>query len=100
MIGTLASMLFVPAPYDVGTGTSQAVLGLTGCGVLLMVKRVNNSIWLKLALIFCITPAMALDIIYAGFPKLGHIIGFVVGVIFSLYYLSRAKASNYQEVIS
>jgi len=100
IIGTLASIVFIPAPYNVGTGASQAVLGLNACGMLLMVKGVNKSIWLKLALIFCIAPAMALDIIYSGFPKLGHIIGFAVGLIFSLYYSSNAKTSDYQEVNS
>jgi membrane associated rhomboid family serine protease len=100
IIGTLASIVFIPEPYDVGTGASQAVLGLTACGLLLMVKGINKSIWLKLTLIFCIVPAMALDIIYSGFPKLGHIIGFVVGLIISLYCLPKAKISNYQEVNS
>jgi membrane associated rhomboid family serine protease len=100
VVGTLASIIFIPAPYNVGTGASQAVLGLTACGLLLMVKGLNKSIWLKLALIFCIVPAMALDIIYSGFPKLGHIVGFVVGLIISLYYLSKAKTSGYQVVNS
>jgi membrane associated rhomboid family serine protease len=94
IIGTLASIIFVPAPYNVGTGASQAVLGLTACGVLLLVKGINNSIWLKLALIFCIIPAIALDIIYSGYPKLGHIIGFVSGLGMSLYYLPKVKLSS------
>jgi membrane associated rhomboid family serine protease len=100
IIGTLASILFVPAPYDVGTGASQAVLGVTACGTLLMLKRVNNSIWLKFSLIFCIAPAIALDIIYSGYPKLGHIIGFVVGLTLSLYYLAIVKVTRYQAVNS
>jgi len=98
IVGTLASIMFIPAPYNVGTGASQAVLGLTACGVLLMIKGINNSIWLKWVLIFCITPAMALDIIYSGFPKLGHIIGFAVGLVISLHYLAKDSTAYYQEV--
>jgi len=92
ILGTLASILPMTAPYDVGTGTSQAVLGVAGCGVLLMIKGLNNSIWLKLTLIFCIVPAMALDIIYAGYPKLGHVTGFVIGITLSIYYLSKIQS--------
>lgn len=95
IIGTLASIIAVPEPYDIGTGASQAVLGLTACGVILMIKGFNNSIWLKLVLIFCIVPALILDIIYSGYPKLGHIIGFSVGVILSLMYLSTPKTTEY-----
>jgi membrane associated rhomboid family serine protease len=95
IIGTLASVLNVPPPFDVGTGASQAVLGLTGCGVLLMVKGLDKSIWLKLAIVFCIVPAMALDIIYSGYPKLGHIIGFTVGLILSLFFIPNTKTTEY-----
>ncbi|WP_211279521.1 rhomboid family intramembrane serine protease [Cognaticolwellia mytili] len=100
IIGTLASIITVPSPYDVGTGASQAVLGLTGCGVLFMVKGLDKSIWLKLALIFCIAPALALDIIYSGYPKVGHIVGFTVGVILSLFFISNIKKTKYVQVNS
>jgi len=94
VVGTLASIISVPAPYDVGTGASQAVLGLTACGISLTAKGVNNSIRLKLALLLCIVPAMALDIIYAGYPKRGHAVAFVVGLFFSLYHLPKTKATG------
>jgi membrane associated rhomboid family serine protease len=95
IIGTLASIITVPSPYDVGTGASQAVFGLAGCGVLLMLKGLNDSIWLKLVLIFCIGPALALDIIYSGYPKLGHVIGFLTGIILSLFVISKVKITEH-----
>ena len=98
IIGTLASILPVEAPYDVGTGTSQAVFGLVACGVLLMVKGLNKSVGLKLALLFCIIPAMALDIIYVGYPKIGHLVSFATGLVISLYYLSKPNISQYQKL--
>lgn len=100
VIGTLASIITVPEPYDIGTGASQAVLGLTACGVILMVKGLNNSIWLKLALLFCIVPALILDIIYSGYPKLGHVVGFSVGVILSLIFISNTKTTEFVQVNS
>ncbi|WP_157964779.1 rhomboid family intramembrane serine protease [Algibacillus agarilyticus] len=98
IIGTLASVLPVPAPYDIGTGASQAVFGIIACGVVVMVKGVNHSIWLKCALLFCIIPAMTLDFIYAGYPKVGHLVGFATGLAMSLYWLPPFKLSNVQKI--
>lgn len=96
IMGTLASIIFVPAPYDVGTGASQAILGLTACGLFMIKTGLNQSVWLKIALVFCIAPAMILDIIYSGFPKLGHITGFVIGLSISLHYLPKTTAPGYR----
>ena len=98
--GTLAGIIFIPAPYNIGTGTSQAIFGLMACGLLLLIKGENKSLGLKLSLIFCIVPAIVLDIIYSGFPKLGHIVGFVVGFILSLYYLAKMKPPEYKVINS
>lgn len=89
--GTLASVTTVPAPYNVGTGASQAVLGICASALVLFLGRIHNSTALKVTLLITITPALALDIIYAGYPKLGHIVGFGVGLVLSFYSLPKSS---------
>jgi len=96
--GTFVSILFVSAPYDVGTGASQAAMGFAACGVLLVIRRINNTLGLKAAIVFSIAPALALDLIYAHYPKPGHIAGFIFGLLFSMYILSKNEASKAQQV--
>lgn len=93
--GTLVSMLSMPAPYNVGTGASQAVMGIAGCGVLILLKKLNTTISFKIALGFSIAPALALDLIYVHYPKPGHLISFVVGLFLGVYFLqSRIKPKS------
>jgi rhomboid protease GluP len=90
-IGTLASTLTVQPPWNLGTGASQAVLGVAGLGALLLYKRINTSTLLKSVVIFAVLPALCLDLIYAQHPKLGHILGFITGWGIGLCYLRIGK---------
>jgi len=92
--GTIFSTLFVAAPWNLGTGASQAIMGIAAFGVLLAYRNIDKSKGLKCALAFAITPALLLDLIFAHYPKPGHVLGFIVGWCIGLYYLKpRSKRS-------
>jgi membrane associated rhomboid family serine protease len=93
--GTLVGTLFVTPPWNLGTGASQAVLGIAAFGVVLFVKGVDSSKWLLATLCFSLIPAFALDLIYAGYPKPGHVVGAFIGAIAGIIY-SRKYASKFE----
>jgi rhomboid protease GluP len=90
-VGTLVSTLFVTPPWNLGTGASQAVLGIAAFGLVLLLKGINSSKWLVVILCFSLIPAFALDFIYAGYPKPGHIVGVLIGAIAGIIYLKKAN---------
>ena len=89
--GTVFSTLFASPPWNLGTGASQAIMGFSALGVVLIHQKIDISKGLKLSLIFAIVPALLLDLIFAHYPKPGHLLGFIVGYLISLYYLKEIK---------
>jgi len=92
--GTLVSTLFVTPPWNLGTGASQAVLGIAAFGLVLYLKGINSSKWLLVVLCFSLIPAFALDFIYAGYPKPGHIVGALIGAIAGIVYCKEANKAH------
>lgn len=90
-VGTLFGTLFVAPPWNLGTGASQGVLGIAAFGVVLSLKSINSSKWLVLILCSSLIPAFALDLIYAGYPKPGHIVGVFIGAIAGVLYIRKAN---------
>ncbi|WJG10882.1 rhomboid family intramembrane serine protease [Aliiglaciecola sp. LCG003] len=89
--GTIFSSVFTPAPWDLGTGASQAVLGFAGYAVVLSYSSFEPSRWLKLAVFIAIIPALYLDVNSVGYAKPGHVLSFVIGLIMALLYLNKRK---------
>ncbi len=89
--GTLVSTLFATPPWNLGTGASQAVLGIAAFGLVLSLKGVNSSKWLVAVLCFSFIPAFALDFIYAGYPKPGHVASALLGAIAGVIYCKKAN---------
>lgn len=92
-IGTFASTFTVPEPWNLGTGGSQAILGLAAAGLTMYLKRHIEG---KLALIvlgFSIVPAFALDLIFSEhhLPKVGHVVSFSLGVMLLYGFQQRGK---------
>jgi rhomboid protease GluP len=85
-IGTLVSTLFVTPPWNLGTGASQAVLGIAAFGLVLYIKGINRSKWLAAVLLLSLIPAFALDFIYAGYPKPGHLVAVLIGAVAGIIY--------------
>ena len=92
--GTLISTLFDAPPWNLGTGASQAVLGIASFGLVLSLNGINSSKWLWGILCLSLIPAFALDFIYAGYPKPGHIVGALIGAIAGAIYIHRTKNSR------
>jgi len=70
-------------------------LGIAAFGLVLSLKGINNSKWLVAVLCLSLIPAFALDFIYAGYPKPGHITGVLIGAIAGIIYCKKAdKASQ------
>lgn len=90
-VGTLVSTLFVTPPWNLGTGASQAVLGIAAFGLVLSLKGVSSSKWLVVILCISLIPAFTLDFIYAGYPKPGHIVGVLIGAIAGIIYCKKAN---------
>lgn len=102
-LGTVFSTLFANPPWNLGTGASQAILGISAFGIILYYREVDISNGLKYALLFAITPALSLDLIFAHYPKPGHLLSFAVGWIIGLYYLNEilnGSGQNYNATSS
>lgn len=85
-VGTLVSTLSVAPPWNLGTGASQAVLGMAAVGLVLYLRGIISSKWLVPVVCLSLVPAFALDFLYAGYPKPGHIVGALMGAIVGLVY--------------
>ena len=91
--GTLYSTLFVQAPWDTGAGGSQAILGVAGLGLILTLNRGENRN-LIYALIFALIPAFSLDIMFANYPKPGHVLGLVIGMLIGVFYVKKLTSGS------
>ncbi len=92
-IGTFASTFTVPEPWNLGTGGSQAILGLAAAGLLMYLKRQIEGKLALGVLILTIGPAFALDLIFSEYhlPKVGHVVSFSLGVILLYGFQQRGK---------
>lgn len=90
--GTLFSTLFVTPPWNLGTGASQAIMGVAAFGVILSYRNIDSSKGLKYAIAFAVAPALLLDLIFAHYPKPGHVLSFVVGWLIGLCYLKQISS--------
>ncbi|MCX8996535.1 rhomboid family intramembrane serine protease [Rhizobiaceae bacterium BDR2-2] len=88
-IATVISPILIEAPWNVGTGASQATFAFAGCATVLALSDAlkRKPAWTLIALV--VLPGFALDLIYDGYPKPGHVAGFVLGMIFGKLYMNR-----------
>ncbi|WP_341662801.1 rhomboid family intramembrane serine protease [Vibrio sp.] len=79
--GTFISTFTVAEPWNLGTGGSQAILGLAASGIVLLMHGKIQGKFAVTILVLTIVPAFMLDMIYAEhhLPKLGHIASFLMG---------------------
>jgi rhomboid protease GluP len=86
-VATALSPIFIEAPWNVGTGASQATFAFAGCAAALTIFGFmkQNPAWILIALV--VVPGLTLDLIYGGYPKPGHVVGLVLGFIFGRLYL-------------
>lgn len=85
-IATVMSPILSEAPWNVGTGASQATFAFAGCASVFVLLSPINRIKLIVLVAITIAPGLALDFLLAGYAKPGHLIGFVLGAAFGLLY--------------
>ncbi|MDW5314695.1 rhomboid family intramembrane serine protease [Rhizobium sp. PL01] len=88
-IATAISPILIEAPWNVGTGASQATFAFAGCATVLALSSTlkRKQAWALISLV--VLPGVMLDLIYGGYPKPGHVAGFVLGMLFGKLYDSR-----------
>ncbi|MBW8311690.1 MAG: rhomboid family intramembrane serine protease [Rhizobium sp.] len=79
-LATLFSTLFVPPPWNLGTGSSQAIMAIAGAGLWLVLTGVDRSKSLILPVAFSIALAFAIDLVHVYHPKPGHVAGVLLGL--------------------
>lgn len=82
--GSLAMLLsayFVPWPWNLGTGASQAVMAISGAGAWLGLAGIDRSRALVVPVAFSIALAFAIDIVHVYYPKPGHVAGVLLGLL-------------------
>jgi membrane associated rhomboid family serine protease len=87
--GMYASIYSVPPPLDVGTGASQALMGVAAASVV-VIHRNRQSSWLKGTLIVTLVFQFALDLRAVHYPKPGHVVGFLVGLILATFLVPKS----------
>ena len=87
-VAMLFSSLFVPPPWNLGTGASQAIMAIAGAGLWLALTGVDRSKFLRWSVGFAIGLAFAIDVVHVYYPKPGH----VAGVLLGLLMASRFRA--------
>ena len=79
--GTYASIYAVPPPYDIGSGASQAIMGVAASAIVVLWRKHDTPRWLIVAVVVTLVNGAALDLVFAARVKPGHVVGFLVGLI-------------------
>lgn len=90
-IGTYCSSLLVPEPWNIGTGASQAILAFATAILTIMRRMKASSAFIIRCTYVYVVIAMALDIVFGGGPKLGHVVSLWLGFLISFIAISRMK---------
>jgi membrane associated rhomboid family serine protease len=92
--GTYASIYSVPPPYDIGSGASQAVMGIAGAAIVVMRRNLAYPSWLKGTLVVTLGIAALLDLLNSSRLKPGHVVGFLVGLILAIALVPRPASAG------
>lgn len=83
-LATLFSTLFVPPPWNLGTGASQAVMAIAGAGLWLALAGVDRSKSLMVPVAFSLALAFAIDLVHVYYPKPHHVAGVLLGMVIAM----------------
>jgi membrane associated rhomboid family serine protease len=89
--GTYASIYAVPPPYDIGSGASQAIMGVAASAIVVLWRKHSTSKWLIAAVAVTLVNAVALDLVFAFRVKPGHVVGFFVGLILAIALVPKVR---------
>lgn len=91
-LATLFSTLFVAPPWNLGTGSSQAIMAIAGAGLWLVLTGLDRSRSLMLPVAFSIAVAFAIDLVHGHYPKPHHVAGVLLGMAIATLYRKTARA--------
>ncbi|WCM27393.1 rhomboid family intramembrane serine protease [Sphingomonas sp. QA11] len=93
-LATLISPVLVEAPWDIGTGASQATFAFAGCAAVLVLGHAIRPLrgWVLVA--FTLIPGLVLDFMSGGYPKPGHVAGMLLGALFGVLSLSLSRRAR------
>jgi rhomboid protease GluP len=87
--GTYASIYAVQPPYDIGSGASQAIVGVAASAIVVLWRKHDAPRWLTVAVVVTLVNGAALDLAFASRVKPGHAVGFFVGLIFAVVLVPK-----------
>ena len=93
-LATLFSTLFVAWPWNLGTGSSQAIMAIAGAGLWLAVSGAYRSRALLVPVVFAIALAFTIDIVHVLHPKPGHVAGVVIGLLISWLFAVTSRPAT------
>jgi membrane associated rhomboid family serine protease len=89
LAGTYASIYSVPPPYDIGSGASQAIMGVAASAMVILWRTHTAPRWLIAVVIVTLVAGAGLDLAFASRIKPGHVVGFLVGLIVAVGLVPR-----------
>jgi rhomboid protease GluP len=92
--GTYASIYSVPPPYDIGSGASQAIMGLAGAAIVVIRRDPAHPRWLRGVLMVTLGIAAALDLVSSYTLKAGHVVGFLVGLLLAIGLVPQGDSAS------
>ena len=90
-LATLFSPVLIDPPYNVGTGASQAVIAVGGFAAVLLRRPAWRTAYGVGVTVLATIPPFFIDLAYAGYPKPGHLLALVLGVMFALIWSWRNR---------
>jgi rhomboid protease GluP len=87
--GTYASIYAVSPPYDVGSGASQAIMGLAASSIVVLWRKHDTPRWLIVVAAITLLSGVTLDLVFASSLKLGHVVGFFAGLISAIVLVPK-----------
>ncbi len=90
LLGTYASIYAVPPPYDIGSGASQALMGVAGAAAIVVTRRAHHRPkWLIPTLVITLGCQLGMDLAFGHSVKPGHIVPFVVGMAIAVVLVPK-----------
>ncbi|MBZ9675518.1 rhomboid family intramembrane serine protease [Mesorhizobium sp. ES1-1] len=90
-LATIVSPIFIEAPWNVGTGASQATFAFAGFASVLAFARAVDRAAAAFLICLVVLPGVGLDLISDGYLKPGHIAGFLLGILGGGLYVKLSR---------
>ena len=90
--GVYASIYSVQPPYDIGSGASQAIMGVAGAAIVVIRRNPHYPSWFKGALVATLGITAALDLLFSRSIKIGHVVGLLVGLIVAIAVVPKTDS--------